>query len=171
MLNDCKAVRVVFLFLMKFQKATVCCNANKHLCLGRFITQSQPTMAEKRLRPAMLPPAVRKWNRFPWTERRKRLRMSWQPGEGKGSSLQCSWLENPVDGGAWWAAVYGAAQSRTWLKRLSSSSCSQGNRELLDLGKELYDPSSSAPYWNRLSFSLPKLTWWFCKLTPTFMFY
>ena len=33
-----------------------------------------------------------------------------------------SWLENPRDGGAWWAAVYGVAQSWTWLKRLSSSS-------------------------------------------------
>ena len=36
--------------------------------------------------------------------------------------LQCSCLENPRDGGAWWAAIYGAAQSRTRLKRLSSSS-------------------------------------------------
>ena len=35
---------------------------------------------------------------------------------------QCSCLENPKDGGAWWAAVYGVAQSRTRLKRLSSSS-------------------------------------------------
>ena len=36
--------------------------------------------------------------------------------------IQCSCLENPRDGGAWWAAVYGVAQSRTRLKRLSSSS-------------------------------------------------
>ena len=36
--------------------------------------------------------------------------------------LQCSCLENPRDGGAWWAAVYGVAQSRTRLNRLSSSS-------------------------------------------------
>ena len=43
-------------------------------------------------------------------------------GEGNGNPLQCSWLENPRDGGAWWAAVYGVAQSRTRLKRLSSSS-------------------------------------------------
>ena len=42
-------------------------------------------------------------------------RRKWQP-------LQCSCLENPRDGGAWWAAVYGVAQSRTRLKRLSSSS-------------------------------------------------
>ena len=45
-------------------------------------------------------------------------------GEGNGNPLQCSCLENPRDGGAWWAAVYGVAQSRTWLKRLSSSSSS-----------------------------------------------
>ena len=43
-------------------------------------------------------------------------------GEGNGNPLQCSCLENPRDGEAWWAAVYGVAQSRTQLKRLSSSS-------------------------------------------------
>ena len=43
-------------------------------------------------------------------------------GEGNGNPLQCSCLENPRDGGAWWAAVYGVAQSRTQLKRRSSSS-------------------------------------------------
>ena len=42
-------------------------------------------------------------------------------GEGNGNPLQCSCLENPRDGGAWWAVVSGVAQSRTWLKRLSSS--------------------------------------------------
>ena len=43
-------------------------------------------------------------------------------GEGNGNPLQCSCLENPRDGGAWWAAVYEVAQSRTRLKRLSNSS-------------------------------------------------
>ena len=43
-------------------------------------------------------------------------------GEGNGNPLQCSCLENPRDGGAWWAAVYGVTHSRTRLKRLSSSS-------------------------------------------------
>ena len=38
-------------------------------------------------------------------------------GEGSGNPLQCSCLENPRDGGAWWAAVYGVAQSQTRLKR------------------------------------------------------
>ena len=41
-------------------------------------------------------------------------------GEGNGNPLQCSCLENPRDGGAWWAAVYGVAQGQTWLKWLSS---------------------------------------------------
>ena len=45
-------------------------------------------------------------------------------GEGNGNPLQCSCLEKPRDGGAWWAAVYGVAQSRTRLKQLSSSSSS-----------------------------------------------
>ena len=45
-------------------------------------------------------------------------------GEGNGNPLQCSCLENPRNGGAWWAAVHGVAQSRTRLKRLSSSSSS-----------------------------------------------
>ena len=44
--------------------------------------------------------------------------------EGNGNPLQCSCLENPRDGGAWWAAVYGVAQSRTQLKRLGGSSSS-----------------------------------------------
>ena len=42
-------------------------------------------------------------------------------GEGNSNSLQCSCLEKPRDGGAWWAAVYGATQSRTRQKQLSSS--------------------------------------------------
>ena len=46
-------------------------------------------------------------------------------GEGNGNPLQCSCLENPRDGGAWWAAVYGVAQSRTRLTQLSSSSSRQ----------------------------------------------
>ena len=48
----------------------------------------------------------------------------WWIGEGNGNPLQYSCLENPRDRGAWWAAVYWVAQSRTWLKWLSSSSSS-----------------------------------------------
>ena len=49
--------------------------------------------------------------------------MHWR---GTGNPLQCSFLENPRDRGAWWATIYGVAQSRTRLKRLSSSSSSKG---------------------------------------------
>ena len=62
-------------------------------------------------------------------------------GEGNGNPLQCSCLENPRDGGAWWAAVYGVAQSRTRLKRLSSSS-----------SRERTDPffaSLAAAFWHK----------------------
>ena len=46
------------------------------------------------------------------------------PEEGNGNPLQCSCLENPSDGGAWWAAIYGVAQGQTRLKQFSSSSSS-----------------------------------------------
>ena len=59
-------------------------------------------------------------------------------GEGNGNPLQCSCLENPRDGGAWWAAVYGVAQSWTRLKRLSSSSS-------IVLDKVRWDTPSSFP--------------------------
>ena len=48
-------------------------------------------------------------------------------GEENGNPLQCSCLENPRVGGAWWAAIYGVAQSRRWLKWLSSSSSVKWN--------------------------------------------
>ena len=77
--------------------------------------------------------------KIPWAEEpgrlqsmgSQRVRHDWQlhfhfslscTGEGNGNPLQCSCLENPRDGGTWQAAVYGVAQSRTRLKRLSSSS-------------------------------------------------
>ena len=53
-------------------------------------------------------------------------------GEGNGSPLQCSCLENPRDGGAWWAAVYGVVQSQTRLKRLSSSSGHKRRKDIAD---------------------------------------
>ena len=76
--------------------------------------------------------------RIPWTEEPGRLQPvgslgvghDWATslslslsciGEGNGSPLQCSCLENPRDGGAWWAAIYGVTKNRTQLKRLSSS--------------------------------------------------
>ena len=79
--------------------------------------------------------------KIPWTEEPGRLQSmgslriahDWETllwlllscvGEGNGNPLQCSCQENPRDGGAWWAAVSGVSQSRTRLKRLSSSSSS-----------------------------------------------
>ena len=75
--------------------------------------------------------------KIPWTEEPGslqsmgswRVRHDWATslfslsctGEGNGNPLQCSCLENPRDGRAWWAAIYGVAQSRTRLKWLSSS--------------------------------------------------
>ena len=81
------------------------------------------------------------FSKIPWTEEPGRLqsmgslrvRHDWAThfhfslsciGEGNGNPLQCSCLENPRGGGAWWAAVYGVAKSQTRLKRLSSSSSS-----------------------------------------------
>ena len=58
--------------------------------------------------------------------------------EGNGNPLQCSCLENPRDGGVWWAAVYGVVQSWTWLKRLSSSSSSSSSSS-----RRLYSSGSS----------------------------
>ena len=48
-------------------------------------------------------------------------------GEGNGNPLQYSCLENPMDGGGWWAAIYWVAKSQTRLKQLSSSSSSSFN--------------------------------------------
>ena len=74
-------------------------------------------------------------------------------GEGNGNPLQYFCLENPRDRGAWWAAVYGVAQSRIRLKRLSSSSSSSSSRvyshifwhylmtfQSLQCNKEIKDP-------------------------------
>ena len=66
-------------------------------------------------------------------------------GEGNGNPLQCSCLENPRDGGAWWAAVYGVAQSWTRLKRLSSSSSSLVNGVSLNAFKSDFTLSSPGP--------------------------
>ena len=63
------------------------------------------------------------------------------PGGGHNNPLQCSCLENPGDGGASWAAVCGVAQSRTQLKRLSSSSSSDLNEK--EVQKGLGFPASS----------------------------
>ena len=62
-------------------------------------------------------------------------------GEGNGTPLQCPCLENPRDGGAWWAAVFGVTQSWTRLKRLSSSSSS-----IYRIDKQQGPPHSTGNY-------------------------
>jgi len=78
-------------------------------------------------------------------------------GEGNGNPLQCSCLENPRDGGAWWASIYGVAQSRTRLKWLSSSSTDiiiiliffkkPGELEGEEVRKAVDKPGHCKPWW------------------------
>ena len=68
------------------------------------------------------------------------------PALSVGNPLQCSCLENPRDGGAWWAAIYGVAQSRTRLKRLSSSSSSPKCARKQDLGNAK-NPTDGGVWW------------------------
>ena len=93
--------------------------------------------------PVLLPRKSHGWRNLvgcsPWgryeSDTTKRLHFHFSLShnrEGNGNPLQCSCLENPRDGEAWWAAVYGVAQSRTRLKRLSSSSSSCLQQSFLD---------------------------------------
>ena len=104
--------------------------------------------------------------KIPWTEEPGGLQSmgslsdttEWLPfhfslscvGEGNGSPLQCSCLENPRDGGAWWAAIYGVAQSRTRLKWLSSSSSRRGliNLDFGGSGRTSCGRNTAAEAWN-----------------------
>ena len=67
--------------------------------------------------------------------------------EGNGNPIQYSCLENPVDSGAWWAAVYGVAQSRTRLKWLSMQACiGEGNGNPLQCSC-LENPRDRGAWW------------------------
>ena len=70
--------------------------------------------------------------------------LGWEdsPGERNRYPFQYSGLENPGDGGAWWAAIYGVAQSRTQLKRLSSSSSSSNDPDDKESACNAGDPGS-----------------------------
>ena len=98
-----------------------------------FIVQPFPVSRELFPEKAMAPHSSTLAWKIPWTEEPGRLQSMGslksdtterlhfhfslsRIGEGNGNPLQCSCLENPRDGGAWWAAVYGVAQSRTRLK-------------------------------------------------------
>ena len=97
-------------------------------CISSWRRQWHPT-------PVLLPGKSHGWRSLvgcsPWGRKQldttERLHFHFSLsciGEGNGNPLQCSCLENPRDGGAWWVVIYGVAQSRTRLKRLSSSSSS-----------------------------------------------
>ena len=93
-------------------------------------------------------------------------------GEGNGNPLQYPCLENPRDGGAWWAAIYGVTQSRTWLKRLTSSS-SRYYLIIYILKYDLEIWNSTYPYFkfwkdlneNRIHRKLTKLITWITALS------
>ena len=82
-------------------------------------------------------------------------------GEGNGNPLQYSCLENPVDRGTWWAAGYGVAQSRTRLKRLSSSSKISLQTTGMDESKALAIPSAGED--GGTAGSLVRC-WWGCSM-------
>ena len=87
--------------------------------------------------------------------------------EGNGNPLQYSCLENPMDGGGWWAAVHGVAQSQTRLKRLSKQQqCVYLNSKIL-----IYPSPTPFPLSQLLSFSVSdslffKLTLLECNSKP-----
>ena len=76
-------------------------------------------------------------------------------GEGNGNPLQSSCLENPMDRGAWWAAVYGVAQSQTQLKRLSSSSIHMYSKLVLE-----QPPRNSGKIASELASNVSEKFWW-----------
>ena len=94
-------------------------------------------------------------------------------GEGNGSPLQCSCLENPRDGGAWWAAIYGVTQSRTGLKWLSrsSSECTtsiassfriwNGTAGIVSLPLTLFEVHFQRPTWLCTPGYLTLDEWWY----------
>ena len=120
---------------------TIVCTQTKGRCI---MERASPKVLEKGFfsqRRQWHPTPVLLLGKIPWTEEPGRLQsmgslrvrhdratslslFTFMRGKGNDNPLQCACLENPRDGGAWWAAVYGVAQSRTRLKRLSSSSSS-----------------------------------------------
>ena len=138
---------------------------------------------------AMAPHSITLAWKIPWTEKPGRLKSmeslgvghNWALhfhfslsciGGGNGNPLQCSCLENPRDGGAWWAAVSGVTQSRTRLKRLSSSSSSRLLTQLYRVclrGKDddffiedNFCPCTFSTIWCKLiQFTSPIISEWF----------
>ena len=80
-------------------------------------------------------------------------------GEGNGNPHQYSCLENPVDGGAWWAPVHKVAQSQTWLKRLSMHACiGEGNGNQLQ-DSCLENPRDGGAWWAAIYGVAQSRTW------------
>ena len=115
----------IYFLSLRLSVLDISCFLNNYLANNR---QWQPT-------PVLLPGKSHGWRGLvgcsPWgcweSDTTERLHFHFSLsciGEGNGNPLQCSCLENPRDGGAWWAAVSGVTQSQTRLKRLSSSSSS-----------------------------------------------
>ena len=109
------------------------------ICRGDALESQTLSVFKAQLEKAIAPHSSTLAWKIPWMEEPGRLQSmgslrvghDWATslslsciGEGNGNPLQCSCLENPRDGGAWCAALYGVAQSRTRLKWLSSSSSS-----------------------------------------------
>ena len=101
----------------------------RHLLLVRKLMMNLDSILEK----AMASDSSTLAWKIQWTEEpgrlqsmeSQRIRHNWATllsriGEGNGNPLQCSCLESPRNGGAWWSAVYGVEQSGTWLKWLSN---------------------------------------------------
>ena len=103
------------------------------LSSGRTLENANNTLVDRKAEKAMVPHSSTLAWKIPWTKEpvacspwgreetdmTVRLQFDFSLsciGEGNGNPLQCSCLENPRDGGAWWAAVYGVTQSRTRLK-------------------------------------------------------
>ena len=86
-------------------------------------------------------------------------------GEGNGNPLQCPCLENPRDWGAWWAAVYGVAQSRTRLKRLRAAAAAAAAAHIHSLwGRKLFEGIKIVTY---INFDPVKWKHWVaCSLGP-----
>ena len=105
--------------------------------------------------------------KIPWTDEPgglqsmgpQRVGYNWGTLEGNGSPLQYSCLENPVDRGAWWAAVHSVAQSWTWLKRLSMHACiGEGNGNPLQYSC-LENPRDGGAWWAAVYGVADSWTW------------
>ena len=117
--------------------------------------------------------------KIPWTEEpgglpTERLNFHFSlscVGEGNGNPLQCSCLERPRDGRAWWAAVYGVTQSQTRLKRLSSSSSipkfgsrgkrigERGRKKRIETRETVTNPSTKCHVWRARPWGPYGLVW------------